>query len=51
MTLATAAWFSLVTYMLTIDPIRTAFTRVQCYFEKVCGVILGVLGIKIFMEK
>ena len=50
MSIATAAWFSLVTYMFSHDQIKSRIGFIQHYVERAMGAVLIALGIKIAMS-
>lgn len=41
------AWFSLLSYLLTVDEVRKAIGKLQHHVERLMGVILIALGIKV----
>ncbi len=41
------AWFVLVTFFFTLDPIRQAFARLKLWMERTFGVLLTLFGIGI----
>ena len=45
------AWFSSVTLFLTVPIIRNQFFRLSQWIEKLCGVILILLGIRLAFSK
>lgn len=47
MTIATFAWFSLVAIVISSKKVRTKFVKFQHWFERVFGVLLIALGIKL----
>lgn len=47
MAVATAAWFSLVSCILTTGIIRRQFEKIQVVFERMMGALLIALGIKV----
>lgn len=50
--LITAGWFSLVACILTQNKIRSIFLQISPWIDKICGMALICLGIKIaFMSK
>ncbi len=51
MSFATMAWFSFVASVLSLDLIRQKFQRIQSSFERVMGVLLIGLGLKIALSR
>jgi len=47
----TFLWFSFVSIVLTYPPIRTRFMRATKWLDRVCGVLLIGLGIKLALTK
>lgn len=51
MSLATFAWFALVALVFSHSLLKSRVTGVQFYIEKVMGIILILLSLKIFLNK